>query len=351
MAGVTLHVDGDRWRAHLRGVLERRPGLVPVAKGNGYGFGNGRLARRAQWLGVDTMAVGTYSELEDVAQRFEGDVLVLSPWRPGNDVPDDPRVIHTVSRVDDVLAVAGVRDLRHRPRVVLERMTSMRRHGFSASGLREAAGLAHAGGLVLAGAALHLPLHPSGTGSHLTEVDRLMTDVVAAGLDGTVWVSHLTVEELATLHSRWPDATFRPRVGTELWLGDREALTVRASVLDVHPVERGESFGYRGRSAPRSGHLVVVAGGTAHGVGLAAPTGEGSLRARAASLARGGLDAAGLVRSPYTIGGKQRLFAEPPHMQASMLFLPADAPVPGVGDEVDVRVRFTTTHVDRVVID
>ena len=42
------------------------------------------------------------------------------------------------------------------------------------------------------------------------------------------------------------------------------------------------------------------------------------------------------MRSPYTVDGKQRLFAEPPHMQASMLFLPSGAPVPEVGDEVDV---------------
>ena len=57
------------------------------------------------------------------------------------------------------------------------------------------------------------------------------------------------------------------------------------------------------------------------------------------------------MRSPFTIDGKQRLFAEPPHMQASMLFLPHGAPVPEIGDEIDVRVRFTATTFDRVVID
>jgi alanine racemase len=345
---ITLYVDGDRWRAHLRQVLERRPGLVPVAKGNGYGFGNGRLARRADWLGVDTIAVGTYAEVDDVARRFSGDVLVLSPWRPGSPVPDDPRLVHTVGRIEDVLELVAVTGLRRRPRVVLERMTSMRRHGLSAEGLREAAGLARAGGLSLAGASLHLPL---GRGSQLDEVERLMTDVVAAGLDDTVWVSHLTVAELDTLRRRWPDVRFRPRIGTELWLGDRGCLQVRATVLDAHPVERGESYGYRGRTAPRRGHLLVVAGGTSHGIGLEAPAGEAGLRARAVSLAKGGLEAAGLVRSPYVVDGRHRLFAEPPHMQASMLFLPAGATVPAVGDEVDVRVRFTTTHVDRVVID
>ena len=43
---LTLSVDGERWRAHLRATAERFPGLVPVAKGNGYGFTTGRLARR-----------------------------------------------------------------------------------------------------------------------------------------------------------------------------------------------------------------------------------------------------------------------------------------------------------------
>jgi hypothetical protein len=56
------------------------------------------------------------------------------------------------------------------------------------------------------------------------------------------------------------------------------------------------------------------------------------------------------VRSPYTVDGKQRLFAEPPHMQASMLFLPQGARVPEIGDQVDARVRYTATTFDRVVL-
>ncbi len=358
--GLTLHVDGDRWREHLRGVHQRHPGLVPVAKGNGYGFGLARLARKAQWLGADTLAVGTYEELPEVSQRFDGSLLVLTPWRPFNLPPNDDRVIHTVGRLDDLAdlvshgATSGVR-----PRVVLERMTSMLRHGFTSRGLREAAQVVARGGVRFEGVALHLPLAAS---SHLGEVERLMNDVVAAGLDGgpvtglgsgerpTVWVSHLTDTELATLATRYPDFWFRPRIGTSLWLGDRSALSARATVLDSHAVERGDTFGYRGRSAPRAGTILVVSGGTAHGIGLEAPTGEASLRSRAASIARGGLDAAGLVRSPYTVGGKQRLFAEPPHMQASMLFLPAGTDVPEVGAEVECRVRFTATSFDAVEI-
>ena len=60
---LTLYVDGDRWRAHLQEVRDLHPGIVPVLKGNGYGFGMDRLARRAAWLGVDTVAVGMYSEV------------------------------------------------------------------------------------------------------------------------------------------------------------------------------------------------------------------------------------------------------------------------------------------------
>jgi hypothetical protein len=356
---LVLHVDGDRWRRHLRTVAESRPGLVPVVKGNGYGFGNRRLARRTRWLadnglGGDTLAVGTYAEIGDVDRRYDGDLVVLSPWRPWDDdgaaATSDERVIHTVGRLPDLSALLAAPG---RPRVVLERLTSMKRHGLTARGLREAVTSAGAG-VRVEGVSLHLPLD---TGSNLAEAEELMVDVVAAGIGelddraATVWVSHLGVEDLAALSAQYPDFTFRPRVGTDLWLGDRGALHVRARVLDCHPVERGERFGYRGRTIPRTGTLLVVSGGTAHGIGLESPTGEGSVRARAATLARGGLDALGLVRSPYTVAGKARYFAEPPHMQSSMLFLPSGVDAPATGDEVEVRVRFTATTFDRVELD
>jgi len=232
-------------------------------------------------------------------------------------------MVHTVGRLEDLrdLQARGASD-GVRPRIVLELVTSMLRHGFTAAGLREA-GRALTG-CRLEGVALHLPL----AADQVPEVERLLTDIVAAGLPTrTVHVSHLSDVELAAVRSTWPDYTFRPRVGTGLWLGDRGALDVRATVIDAHPLARGQRFGYRQRSAPRAGTLLVVSGGTAHGIGLEAPTGDRSFRSRAGSLARGGLDASGLVRSPYTVDGKQRFFAEPPHMQASMLFLPSGATV------------------------
>lgn len=43
---LTLYVDTARWRAHQQSVLQQFPGLVPVCKGNGYGFGHERSPRR-----------------------------------------------------------------------------------------------------------------------------------------------------------------------------------------------------------------------------------------------------------------------------------------------------------------
>ena len=343
---ITLYVDRERWQQHLDHHVAIHPGIVPVAKGNGYGFGIEALAAKAQELGLETMAVGTYDEVIH-ADAFEGDVLVLTPWRPFElRATYDDRVVHTVGRIEDLRDLAIKTE---RPRVVLERMTSMRRHGFTARQLREAGEAIGGddGGVRVDGVAFHLPM---GHGSHVAEFDKLMTDVVAADVPTrTVFVSHLTDHELSLVRATWRDYTIRPRIGTGLWLGDRGALSVKATVLDVHEVERGDVFGYRGRSAPKHGYIVIVSGGTSHGIGLEAPNSNTSLKDRAATVARGGMDAAGFVRSPYTIDGKQRLFAEPPHMQASMLFLPSGAHVPEVGDEVDVRVRFTATTFDRTV--
>jgi len=343
---LQLTVDGERWRTQLRSVADAQPGLVPVAKGNGYGFGLGRLARKADWLGVETLAVGTYEELPEVTDRYAGDLLVLSPWRAFADpgtlaAKHRHRLVHTVGRTEDLRRLLEVEPSA---RIVLERLSSMKRHGLDAAGLaaavREVSGHPTAR---LEGVAVHLPL---AEGAHLAEVERVLEES-GPGI-GQVWVSHLTEDELSRLRAAHPGLRVRPRIGTDLWLGDRAALAVTSTVLDVHPLAKGEAFGYRGRSAAKDGHLLVVSGGTAHGIGLESPMSGSSVRDRAATVARGALDAQGKVRSPFWVGGEQRLFAEPPHMQASMLFLPSGAAVPAVGDAVEARVRYTATTFDRV---
>ena len=60
---LTLLVERDRWREHLARAVSARPGLVPVVKGNGYGFGRERLLTECRRLGLGEVAVGTAWEL------------------------------------------------------------------------------------------------------------------------------------------------------------------------------------------------------------------------------------------------------------------------------------------------
>ena len=97
-----LTVDAERWRAHLDAVRAEVPGLVPVVKGNGYGFGPELLAGEARRLGADTVAVGVRSEVPAVRASHAGDVLVMEPLRPGEAAAattreDDAGVIRTVA--------------------------------------------------------------------------------------------------------------------------------------------------------------------------------------------------------------------------------------------------------------
>ena len=110
---------------------------------------------------------------------------------------------------------------------------------------------------------------------------------------------------------------------------------------------RGQASGYRQRRALARRRLVVVAAGprTAsrsrrRGRRLERPPARRRRRHRRPR----GRRAARCRRS--TSAGKQRWFAEPPHMQVARSVLPRGMPLPAVGDELDVDVRFTTIHLD-----
>ncbi|MDQ1585009.1 MAG: hypothetical protein QOH80_374 [Actinomycetota bacterium] len=339
-----VHVDVARWRAHQGRVLAELPAIVPVTKGNGYGVGNARLAEESALLGVDTIAVGTEREVPDVLDRFPGDVLVLTPVGvdPAYDgVPGAQRTIRTVAHLPALRALpAGTR-------VVVECRTSMRRHGLRPDDLPDIA--AALGDTQLEGFALHLPLdRPRGV-DPVAETTTWLDRLHRSGLPlNTLWVSHLAAGELDSLRARHPGVAFRPRIGTRLWLGDRDALTARGTVLDVEPLARGERSGYRQHRAPSDGPLVVVSGGTAHGVALEAPKAVRGAVQRAKVVALGTLEAAGRNLSPFTWEGRQRWFVEPPHMQVSLIFVPHGVRPPEIGAELDCEVRLTTTHPDEV---
>lgn len=336
-AMLTLTIDAARWRGHLNSVMEQVPGLVPVAKGNGYGFGNARLASEAAALGADALAVGVAGEAEELLEQgFSGTIVVLNPWRPTDTVAtallSHDRIITTVSRLEDL---AAVRAIRADARVQVEVATSMLRHGLAPAEITRV----DPGSLRFEGWSVHLPA----TGS-LEEATTLARAAVAH-LPGQVWVSHLSVADYTRFRQSF-DA--RMRVGTRLWLGDAGALRTTARIVDVHPVARGTRVGYHQVKLPRDGFIVAAGGGTAHGIALAAPVPQRTLRQRVTTAAEGLLGALGRSLSPFTIGGRKRAFAEPPHMHSSMLFVPGADPFVSIGDEVPVTCRMTTTGFDRI---
>ncbi|HMR48127.1 MAG TPA: alanine racemase [Arachnia sp.] len=335
---LRLRIDAERWHAHQEEVLRQVPGLVPVAKGNGYGFGLDLLAQESCRLGVDVIAVGIAEEVAKVrAGGWDGDVVVLNPWRPGDQAATallaDDRITTTVSRADDLRRIA---ETTPGARVIVELLTSMRRHGLAPE---EAASL-DLGGVALEGWAIHLPAAGS-----LSEAQRL---AAAPQVEAPFWLSHLSVDDYLRFAAESAVPT-RMRVGTRLWLGDKQAYRTTATVLDVHRVAKGTSLGYHQAKAPRDGFIVVVSGGTAHGVALAAPVPQRSPRQRLVTVAEGVLSATGRAMSPFVLGGKKRPFAEPPHMHSSMLFVAGADPLVKIGDDVDVTVRMTTTTPDEIV--
>jgi len=377
----TLSIDAERWRAHQSAVVTAVRGtgageLVPVIKGNGYGIGQRTLAGEVARLDLGTIAVGTVFELGEMLDSYSGEIVVLQPFEARDAAAAEAwhyladrghRVIRTISSAEALLALA---DGPGPVRVILEGRTSMQRFGFTHDELlaaladsRVRAALAE-GRILLRGLALHLPLaqpaddiNPRGVDSGTARVRETLrwAGSWAAELEhiggpeaATLWVSHLDDAELAAVVRAGTTLTIRPRIGTRLWL-DRSSLKAAGTVLAVHPLPNGTHVGYRQRSGPRDGTLVVVSGGTSHGIGLTAPSPAASVRQRVVTAGTGALDAAGRAMSPFTCDGKQRWFAEAPHAQVSMIWLPRGAVIPSIGDQLRADVRFTTSHFDAII--
>ncbi|MDN5725120.1 MAG: alanine racemase [Propionibacteriales bacterium] len=344
MSGVTLTIDGSAWRDHLRAMLSANPGLVPVAKGNGYGFGLARLAEESATLGVDCIAVGVAAEVAQVSDAYEGDIVVLTPWRQGDalahQITSNPRVITTVSRLADLELITADGS---RSRVVVEVQTSMRRHGIPVAELPRVADLLDK--ISFAGWVIHLPHAETGRLAEAQSLARAANAVRSA----PIWFSHIKHADAHRITEEL-GVELKLRIGTQLWLGAPTTRTVTATVIDVHKINKGDKVGYWQRRVPHNGWLVIVAGGTANGIAMEAPTSAKTPRARLVSVATGGLAALGRALSPYTIAGKKRWFAEPPHMQSSLILLPAGVTPPELGDEIPVEVRLTTAVVDQTLI-
>jgi alanine racemase len=310
---VRLTVRATMWRSHVAQVASSVDGLVPVVKGNGYGFGRTRLASVAAEF-ADAIAVGTVHELDGLPDGVDTVVLtpIVTPQRLTGQAPSGPAEnspILTVGSDEHIRALDGWGG-----RVLVKLVSTMQRFGRGV----ELVTAARRAGLQIEGVSVHPPL--AGTmAEHAADIVDVARDVPP---DLPVWVSHLdpvTYRSLPTTHM------YRLRLGTMLWHGDKSALHLDTDVIDVRPVAAGQPVGYRLTPASTDGHLVIVGAGTANGV---TPLDDG--------------------RSPFHHQRKRLVLLEPPHMHVSMAFVPEDDAVPAVGDWLDVQRPLHMTHVDDI---
>jgi alanine racemase len=298
---VRLSVRTALWRSHVAQTAASIDGLVPVVKGNGYGFGRSRLVEIAAEF-ADTIAVGTTHELAGL--RDDIDVVVLTPTLTR---PETNRPILTVGRSEHIDALSGWGG-----RVIVKLNTELRRYGGDPSVIESA----REAGLDVVGVGLHPPI----AGSDAQRADQIVGALVQIDPATEVWLSHLGREayrSLPTTHR------YRLRVGTALWHGDKSALHLEADVLDVRPIEAGQPAGYRQGVAKVAGHLVMIGAGTANGV---------------TALDEG--------RSPFHFDRTRIALHEAPHMHTSMAFVPDGDPLPRIGDWVDLQRPLHMTTVD-----
>jgi len=310
---LRLSVDEKAWRDHVRRTVLALGDVMPVVKGNGYGFGRSVLMPHAAALARD-VAVGSVHELGDVPDAMRP--FVLTPVGVGVDAA----ISNTVRR-DAVLTVAASRDLQELDRigarnpVVVKLQSSMHRYGVELSGATALRTQAERLGHEVVAWSVHLPLAGSDT-ERVAEVAS-----IASGLstDIPLHVSHVG-ESAASLRDAVAHRVV-VRTGTHLWLGDKSMLALHADVIAVRVAAAGAA-GYRARPVVSDAQLVMVGCGSSHGVGA--------------------LDDG---RSPFHFGRRRLEMLEAPHMHTTMLMV-NDAPCPQAGDWVDVQQPLTRVHVD-----
>lgn len=313
--GLRLSVREAAWRHSIESVAADMPGLIPVVKGNGYGFGRSTLMPIAVAL-ADRIAVGTVYEAGDVPNDRVG--LVLTPHI--DRLPDDlaATVVLTVGNIAHVNALST--QGRIGP-VAIKLQSSMRRYGASPDELPALIARVGSAGLTVDSFALHLPL-VGGPTDRLAEIEEWLPH-----LDPTVpiAISHVDTSTFDRIRRSHPSRTWSVRVGTALWHADKSLLHLTADVLEVRAVGKGDRVGYRGSDVHADGRVILVAAGSAHGV-----------RALDEGL------------SPFHFQRRRLTMLEPPHMHTSMVFVPASDPCPIIGDRVDVQRPLISTAIDEL---
>ncbi len=315
---VRLTVDRAAWQAHVHdAAMAYGHGLVPVVKGNGYGFGRAALHQAVRGAGARFVCVGTVHELHDVPEQLEPVVLT-----PALAAPTSTHAVLTVGSLHHVAALRGWGG-----RVMVKVAGSMQRYGAAPEQLAALVDACADAGLQVAAFAVHLPL-AGDDAARFAELDALVPHLPT---DAEVWVSHLAPDAFHTLQQTHPHRRWSVRVGTRLWHGVPRGgfLHLTADVLDTRPVRAGDVAGYRHTPVPFDGTLVAIGAGSSAGIALLD-------------------DADPARRSPFHFARHRLTLLEPPHMHTSLAVVAAGDPCPAVGDRVDVQRPLTTTVVDEV---
>jgi len=314
---LRLNVVRDRWRNHVSEVLSESDRVLPVIKGNGYGFGRAHLIAELSSIrpqAAHMVAVGTVHELNPETRAAltaaGATAMVLTPTLVAPDTTDSVVTVGSLTHINALRGWEGT--------VVVKLLSAMHRYGGDLS-LIEAA---RSAGLEVLGVSIHPPLpgYPSADTDPSEHITALLPDIPS---DIEILVSHLSAAQFDSLPT---SHRYRHRIGTRLWHGDKSMLTLTAEVLDTRPVTAGTRVGYRQIPVPAAGTVIMIGTGSAHGVRVL-PDG----------------------RSPFHHAAQRMDLIEPPHMHTSMAFVPSQRSVPSVGQQVDVQQPLTQVTVDQIV--
>ena len=312
---LRLTVLTELWRNHLATTVTAYGEMVPVVKGNGYGFGRSALMLEAAKI-APTVAVGSVFEVADAP--VASTAIVLTP--AGIDLPL-PLPKQTILTVGSLHHVATLRSGSWRGPVIIKLQSRMLRYGATSAELPDLLSAVGAADCTQVGWSVHPPL--DGTpAQHRDDVSKWLTK-----LDHRfpIHVSHLDAESVQQLRSDFKQHHIVARVGTALWLGDKSSMKLHADVLDARAVKAGATAGYRNTKISTDGTIVLVGAGSAHGVHT---VGDGL--------------------SPFHFRHKRLQLLEPSHMHTTMLFVAAGEPCPQPGDFVDVQQPLTRVVADTI---
>lgn len=310
---LRLSVDSSSWNLHFREVAKSLVDVVPVVKGNGYGFGRQTLMSHAASI-ADEIAVGTVFEAHDVPADCTA--IVLTP--AGTEIPKSlPST--AVLTVGSLHHIEKLKNNSWRGSVVVKLRSSMNRYGANKDELTNLLAAIKNVGLTQVGWSIHPPLDGQPE-DHLREIKHWMSELSS---DLPWFISHTNAVNANELRKEFSKNKIRVRSGTLLWLGDKSMIKLTADVLDIRSVKKGETAGYRNVEITNDSIIAMIGVGTSHGVHLV-----------------------GAELSPFHFNQQRLALVEPSHMHTSMVFIPENSQSLKITDSVEVQQPLTRIYPD-----